>query len=681
MVKSQHLAIRMTEIEIVNSFPHKTTEIENTWIVMSDGCRLAARIWLPEGAADNPVPAILEYLPYRKRDGTYVRDALTYPYFAGHGYAGVRVDMRGNGESDGLMFDEYLKQEQDDALEVIEWLTQQPWCDGNVGMMGISWGGFNGLQVAARQPPALKAVISLCSTDDRYADDIHYKGGALLMENLGWASTMLSYSSRPPDPALAGESWRDTWMQRLENTPLLIDNWLQHQRRDAFWKHGSICEDWSDIQAAVLLVGGWHDAYSNTIPRMLEGLQCPVRGINGPWAHKYPHFAVPDPKIGFLQEALRWWNHWLKGIDSGVMDDPLYRAYLMDSARPQASYAERPGRWLGVSNCPSADTQKKRLYFGSNRLSETPCPDKTWHVKTDQDTGTACGEFCIMWLGPDWPTDQRNDDAHSLCFDMQVLDGDLSLFGAPETEIELRSDKPQSNLIVRLCDVWPDGASTRISIGVLNLCHRDSHEHPEPLQEKIYKVKLKLDDCAYVVPKGHKLRVAVSNAYWPLIWPSPEAATLTLNSSGCHIDLPVYKDNGQTPPDFPPPQSAPPQQQDELRPAKGSRTVTKDFARNRTIVTVEDDFGRYRIHPHNLIQEETNRETHSINPDNPTSAYTHIHGTQILERGDWKVRTETFSEMWSDNANFYIKAKLQAFERDKLVFETEWNKSIERQFV
>ncbi|MGX9080779.1 CocE/NonD family hydrolase, partial [Klebsiella pneumoniae] len=91
--------------------------------------------------------------------------------------------------------DEYLLQEQDDALEVIDWLCQQPWCDGNLGMMGISWGGFNSLQVAARQPEALKAIITLCSTDDRYADDIHYKGGNLLLENFGWAATMLNFSA------------------------------------------------------------------------------------------------------------------------------------------------------------------------------------------------------------------------------------------------------------------------------------------------------------------------------------------------------------------------------------------------------------------------------------------------------------------------------------------------------
>ena len=111
-------------MKIVTDFPRKVKEIENLWIELSDGVKLAARVWLPEDAEEKPVPAILEYLPYRKRDGTIVRDQLTHPYFAGHGYAGVRVDMRGNGDSDGLMHDEYAKQEQDDALEVIDWLAE-----------------------------------------------------------------------------------------------------------------------------------------------------------------------------------------------------------------------------------------------------------------------------------------------------------------------------------------------------------------------------------------------------------------------------------------------------------------------------------------------------------------------------------------------------------------------------
>ena len=427
----------MSEPSIVSKFPLRIKEIENTWISLSDDCRLAARLWMPENAVHSPVPAILEYLPYRKRDGTAVRDELTYPWYAGHGYAGVRVDMRGNGESDGLMFDEYLQQEQDDALEVIAWIVAQPWCDGNIGMMGISWGGFNALQVAARRPPALKAIITLCSTDDRYGDDIHYKGGAMLMENLGWASTMFSFSSRPPDPLLVGDGWRNTWMQRLEHTPLLIENWLRHPHRDAFWKHGSVCENFSDIQAAVYAIGGWGDAYSNAIPRLLTGLECPARGLIGPWIHKYPHIARPEPAIGFLQDSLDWWDHWLKGKDNGVMRNPLIQTYVMGSVTPKPFYKSRSGRWVADQRWPPTNVSKQAFALNPGRISTSVLPVEPLTLCSPQNTGVACGEFCAMWQGPESPTDQRIDDAGSLLFEGDILQAPLEIYGAPVVELDI----------------------------------------------------------------------------------------------------------------------------------------------------------------------------------------------------------------------------------------------------
>ena len=334
-------------------------------IAMPDGCRLSARVWLPDGAEARPVPAILEYLPYRKRDGTCARDALTHPWFAARGYACLRVDMRGSGDSEGLMFDEYAPQEQADALAVIDWIAAQPWCSGAVGMMGISWGGFNALQVAALRPPALKAIVTLCSTVDRFADDIHYKGGCLLNENLGWGGTMLSYQSRPPDPALVGDAWREMWLERLEKLPFFAADWLAHPTRDEYWKHGSVCEDYSAIQAATLAVGGWGDAYRNAVGALVENLSCPAKGIVGPWVHKYPHFAVPEPRIGFLQVALRWWDRWLKGVENGVEDESDLRQYLLRSEPPRASYAHREGEWVAGG----ADATRT-FHLAAGRLSD-----------------------------------------------------------------------------------------------------------------------------------------------------------------------------------------------------------------------------------------------------------------------------------------------------------------------
>ena len=192
-------------MKTLTTLPEDVREIEHVWIPMPDGCRLAARLWLPARAEAEPVPAILEYVPYRKRDGTRLRDEPMHRWFAGHGYAAVRVDVRGCGESDGLLLDEYTEREHHDGLEVLRWIAAQPWCDGAVGMMGKSWGGFNALQVAALRPPELKAVLTVCSTDDRYADDVHYMGGCLLLENFSWAAVLFTIAAQPPDPQLYGD--------------------------------------------------------------------------------------------------------------------------------------------------------------------------------------------------------------------------------------------------------------------------------------------------------------------------------------------------------------------------------------------------------------------------------------------------------------------------------------------
>ena len=513
--------------------------IETEWIALADGTRLAATIWLPEDAAEDPVPAILEYLPYRRRDGTVLRDRQMHAYFAGHGYAAVRVDMRGSGDSDGLLLDEYLPQEQADAVEVIAWLAAQPWCSGTVGMMGISWGGFNALQVAAHRPPALKAIITACSTDDRYADDCHYMGGCLLNNTIAWASTMFAFGAQPPDPEVVGERWREMWLERLDNNPLMAADWIEHQHRDEYWTQGSICEDYSSITAAVYAIGGWADGYSNAIPRLIAGLPGPKKGLIGPWAHAYPHAAEPGPQIGFLQEALRWWDHWLKGIDTGIMDEPVLRAWMQESVRPATTYPERPGRWIAETSWPPADRQLKLLYLSGGSLSETPGEDREVIVASSLSTGVTFGEWCPYGLAGELPADQRPDDGRSVCFDSEPLGAALSRYSARAVvTLDIASDKPSAMIAARLEDVAPDGSSTLVTYGLLNLTHRESHEHPEPLQPgRKYRVKIPLNDIAQAFPAGHRIRLAVATSHWPIVWPSPEKASLSL-STGQHVVAP-----------------------------------------------------------------------------------------------------------------------------------------------
>ncbi|WP_439655573.1 CocE/NonD family hydrolase [Sulfitobacter aquimarinus] len=644
-------------------------------VIMSDGTRLSARLWKPDDAADDPVPLILEFLPYRKRDGTCARDALTHPYFAARGYACARVDMRGNGDSHGVMEDEYTAQELSDAVEVIEWAAAQPWCNGRVGMMGISWGGFNSLQVAALAPDALKAIITLCSTVDRFADDIHYKGGCLLNENLGWGATMLSYSSRAPDPALR-DDWREMWLERLENEPFLPATWLRHQRRDAYWQHGSVCEVFSAIKAKVLAVGGWGDAYKNTVPQLVEALDG-AKGIVGPWVHKYPHFAVPEPRIGFLQEALRWWDRWLKDIDTGVTDDPDYRAYLMDGVRPAAWYTERAGRWIAEDTGATTHLPVQTLHLTPEGGLDTAPHALTHTVASPAHCGAASGEYCAIWLGPEMPGDQRSDDALSSTFTSAPLAADMDIVGAARMTLALASDTPQGQIAVRLNHIHADGAATRITYGVLNLSHRTSAANPTPMTPgAVEDLSFDLDHIAYRVPAGDRIRVSISTAYWPLVWPAPEATQITLHSAA--IALPQRPTTGGDEVSFLPPDAADPWKTEEIRPENHIRRQEVDMVTGIHSLVIEDDFGMVRDCDHGLITGSLARERWDIHPDDPLSARGSCDWEDTLERDDTRLRTRARCEMWSDATTFYLSAKVEAWENDTLVFTRDHEDAIAR---
>lgn len=516
-------------------------EIETQWIVMGDGCQLAARIWLPVDAETNPVPAILDYVPYRRRDGIAVSDASRQPYIAGHGYATIRVDIRGIGDSEGIMQDEYTDIENDDICTIIRWLAEQPWCSGNVGMWGISWGGFNALQVAAKCPSALKAIITLCASDDRFADDAHYLGGCLIEANLRWGSRFLSETARPPDPLVVGDKWREIWMDRLDNLRLFPKTWMQHQTRDSYWKHGSVCENFTDIKAAVFAVGGWSDAYVSSVGTTLAGVTSPKLGLIGPWGHDYPHEARPGPAIGFLQEALRWWDYWLKGIDTGIMEEPILRTWTLDSARPSVSCVKRPGHWISNDSWPATNVNDKTLFLNGDGLGVDSNEARSLITHQSPLTlGIEGGEWNVWGSGAEFAGDQRPDDGQSLCFDTPKLDSDLALFGGANLFLSFSVDQPVALVAVRLCDIWPDGSSNRITFGIRNLTHVDNHEFPVTLEPgKVYTTNITLRDIAYTIPTGHRLRLAISTSYWPLVWPSPSLVTISVVTGASRLTLPT----------------------------------------------------------------------------------------------------------------------------------------------
>ncbi len=691
-------------MKIDADLPRPVRELEHVEIPMPDGTRLAARIWMPEGAQAAPVPAILEYIPYRKNDKTLERDAARAPWLAARDYAYVRVDLRGTGESDGVMEDEYTEIELADGCDVIAWIAAQDWCDGGVGIVGISWGGFNGLQLAALRPPALKAVVSICSTDDRYADDIHYMGGVPLGEQLSWASVMFGINTLPPDPAHVGDRWREMWHRRLDESGLWLETWLGHQTRDAFWKHGSVCENWDDIEVPVYAVSGWADGYCRAVFRLVENLKGPAKGIVGPWSHRYPHLGEPGPAIDWLSEETRWWDHWLKGRDTGIMDEPALRLFLQDHAEPRSHYTEREGHWIGDPGWPSPNVARRTVALGADGSlreggdgaaggSGAPAAGAGGAGASAGEAGAA-GELAHtspLWVGlgggkwcsyahpGDQPSDQRRDDSGSLVFETAPLEADLHLVGDGTLRLACRVDRPVAQLAARLVDVAPDGAATRVSYGLLNLCHRDGHEHPAPLvpgEDIVVEVPLK--HVAQTFRAGHRLRLSVSTSYFPIAWPTPEAVSLTVAAERSSLILPLRDGAGPRLPDFAPPRAGQPLDLAVHKPPRSEWRVTEDLDTGRVTVEVYDHEGAATIQPQQFFHSAEGQERYSVVPPDPTSAEGEVTWVHEMARDGWSVRTETRTRLTCDARQLHVSATLRAWCGDTLEREHDWAVSIPR---
>lgn len=669
------------------SLPCTIEAVEHLEIPLADGHDLAARLWRPRAPDRWPVPAILEYLPYRKRDLTRPRDDMIYPYLAGHGYACLRVDIRGSGEADGILRDQYREQELNDGLQAIEWIAHQPWCDGKVGMMGISWGGFNALQIAARQPQALKAIITSCSTDDLYRDNMHYMGGCLLTDNLSESTTMFSVNTCPPDPALVGERWRDMWLERLTDSGLWLETWLQHQRRDDYWRHGSVCEDYGAIQCPVMAVGGWADGYTNAIFRLLEELDVHCQALVGPWGHKYPHLGIPGPAIGFLQEALRWWDYWLKGVDTGIVDEPVLRAWMQESVSPTTYYAERPGRWVAEQEWPSPNISHRQYWLTHGHLlcdtPPTPAEARSETVQSPLSVGLFAGKWCSYTAAPDLPHDQREEDGGSLIFQTDPLEEELEFLGAPVLNALVSANQRTAMMAVRLSDVAPDDKATRITYGLLNLNHRHGDSQPQPLVPgERYEVAVVLNNVAQTVPAGHRLRVSISTSYWPLAWAPPQPVRLTVELGRSALSLPIRSPQaGDAAVNFQPPEATPPCAITHLEGPEHNWLVHRDLAHDLSTLEVVKDEGRYRIDEIDLEVSDRTWDWYTFQGDDFESLRGETRSERGFGRGDWQVTTTTRTVLTANLHNFHIHAQLDAWEGDKRVFAKNWERCIPRDNV
>jgi hypothetical protein len=412
----------------------------------------------------------------------------------------------------------------------------------------------------------------------------------------------------------------------------------------------------------------------------MKNMRTTRKAIIGPWAHKYPHFAVPEPRIGFLQECLRWWDQWLKGEATGVSRDPDFRVYIMEGYKA-GSFPERiAGRWVGDSFWGFGNVETKKWCLNASGIGPTEGEEKALTIASKQTTGADGGEYCIIWLGPEFPGDQRRDDAQSITFDTPALVTDIDIMGQPAVEFDFSVDKPVAFAALRLNDVWPDGSVSRITYHVQNLCMRESREFPKALEPgKRYRMKIKLDDIAWRAARGHKLRVAISTCYFPIMWPAPEPATLTVYTGKSYLHLPVRKEvAGEAPLAWKPAEAAAPVRMKELKKPFNKRETTVDAKTGELRIEIVDDFGTQQLLDHGLIVHGAGRESYSIMPDDPLSAKMETYWTEARRRGSWDTRTETYGRLTATKTHWIVWGRIEAYEGKKKVFEKEFDEKIER---
>jgi len=648
---------------------------EDVWIGMRDGARLAATLYLPpEDDPELPEPraALLEALPYRKDDLTAHYRPEYHRFADEFGYAVCRLDIRGTGSSEGSATGEYTAEELEDLTEVIAWLADRPWSNGNVGMFGTSWSGFNSLQVAMLRPPALKAICSIFASDDRYADDVHYYGGALKQLDLAdWPTYMDAINVLPPDPRVCGEGWRDAWERRVAEYEPWLFGWLEHQRYDAFWKHGSLREDYGAIEAATMLVTGWADGYTNIALRGMANLNCPKRLLAGPWSHADVETSRPGPNLDLDREMARWWDRWLRGEDNGVDREPPIVVFVRRPVTPAADLEAYPGTWRFESGWPLDRVRERGFALAEAEAGQAgDGPDR---LEVHGDVGWTAWLSCAGL--PPWgqAVDQRPDEAYSLVYDWP-LEGELEILGAPVLRARVASSAPVAYLSARLCDVHPDGTSQLVTRGLLNLTHRDSREEPSPLEPgRAYDVSFELDVTSWVFEPGHGVRVDLAGTDWPNCWPPSAPLTLTIEREGSQIVLPMV--------DGPPPIAEPPDLPASRRPQAWDTDgvtwkVERDLIGNETraVVGYHNRSEADEVAP--AIAERVGGVV-GVSIDDPGRAWVSATARYELTWPGTVVATEVRSRIESDAEGYQVHLEIDA-EEDGSV---RWSRRFDRRFA
>jgi hypothetical protein len=660
--------------------------IEDLYLRMPDGVRLNAFLYLPADLSRHQkIPGVLNTTPYRnmpRKDSNFARN----------GYASLFVDVRGSGGSEGIPKDEYAPQEHQDTAAVIDWLSRQPWSNGHIGMYGTSYSAFNSVWVAAAiKPPALKAIFVRAGTDIRYTDDIHFPGGAMLMVDNSWAIGMFHSNVMPgaPDFDINSTPSLDRW----ETTPWLL-GFLHHQLDGPYWRHGSLAPDYGRLTTPTFLAGGYLDIYQNFVPRIMKNSRGAVTmGILGPWHHS---MNVPGPVLDWDVLQLRWFDQWLKGKDSGILREPRASFYIPRWTRQSFRYAgEIPGEWRYLNDWPeTAFSPQDRLYLRPDperpvtealalepapgqggKLADSSGPASALKLRYYPATGGSGQSFGPTGHEGYYGLDHRGEDVWGLVFDTSPLRESIEILGFAKARLFVAGTAPVANWIVRLMDVAPDGTSYLISRGYLNGTHRLSHEKPEALVPgEVYEIVVELMCTAYTFEHDHRIRVVVTNADFPVLWPSPYMMTTTLFMGGdrpSHIELPILPRlaylSGKLPvlsESISKMSDVQPQEQTADRVSAYERTTDVASGTHTSFFTLGDDKIWCRV-----------------KGDDPAAASLELSGFTKSEGNDRRIEVRAEGALRSTEDEFILDVTCTLLENDQVIKSRQWKDRVRRELV
>jgi len=662
------------------STPQYGMELQEAMIVLPDGVRLAVDLYRPTGAsADTKFPVLLEYLPYRKTEARG-RNWPLYSYFVQRGYVVARVDIRGTGNSEGTLVPyEYSDIELDDGEDVIAWLARQPWSTGAVGMFGISWGGFNAIQLAGRKPPALRAFIAVHATDDLYQEDVHYMDGIMHLDS--WEMSQDLDNARPGAP---GYVMDEAYFRDRFDTPPWMLTWKREQRDGPFWDRASWRDRQQQITVPGFYIGGWYDGYRDVIPRVLEHAGGPVKAMIGPWSHAWPHEPYPKPGMEWRHEAVRWFDHWLKGADTGILREPRFAVYVRDWHPPGPYLDTAPGHWRWEDGWPIARIEQRPLSLRNDHtLGAADTTRATHRLRYTPGIGIEAGGP-VMWWG-DVAHDQRPTDAFSLVYDSAPLTADLEILGLPRALLRVSADAPRANWFARISDVAPDGTVTQVAGAGFNGNHRRSARAPELLTPgEEFPLDIAMHFTSWVFPQGHRIRVAINNSQWPMLWPSPHPMTTTLaigGPDGARVILPVVPKAVRPAPAFLPPEPSPAlagfEPLDNGTPSGyGEISEVRRNPQAGTVVAVATNAGVER-RPWGIDRytERIEHGTSEASPENTSMTGTHRMEVDLPER---KLRWEADLVFRSDLTGYDYEYVRRVYENGKLLREKRWTQRFPR---